>query len=405
MRYCCAACGGLWRNADKADFLPRGRWVATAVPKQPNSRSFHISSLLSPVGMRSWVSIVYEWLAAKDDPMKLKAFVTTVLGETWVQRGVAPRPEKIHARAEGYVAGTLPESARPLIVTVGVDVQDSCLHAEVVAWGRDAESWSLEFLTFESNNDAGTADLHCDAWRALDALISSHPVGLMVHHALVDEGGGHGGRTEIVRAFCEAHYPRVHPVKGDSSAGRSAENRIFTRREIAAHSVKAVHLNVDYMKELLFGYLARGTADGLPPREPFAGFCHFPISYGDDFYRQLVSEEKVVEKGRDGARVVKWRKMHAKNHALDCRVYAMGALFVLFDARRRELVEQGQALQAEKYGWREFWDDAEKFYGRRRTEAPERRTNNNGQARPDSTGAGRRTHGGSRSRESLRVAT
>jgi phage terminase large subunit GpA-like protein len=311
-------------------------------------RGYHLSALYAGVGMRTWFDIITEWLGVGDDTAKLRTFITLSLGETFEERGVAPRPDRIKARAEGYRAGTLPEGARPLIVTAGADVQDDRIEAEVVAWGRDFESWSIIYLVFWGD----TADLSSPAWEGLHLALNAKHADQIIHAVLVDEGGH---RTEQARLFCERFDFNVHPVKGESGGARGT-GRLFTRREVAGHRVQTIALNVDYCKEVIYGHLAKGTPDGKPPREPFPGFAHFPIDYGDAYYKGLTAEEKFLQRGRDGRNTVRWRQVHKRNEPLDCRTYSYGALVTLFDDAKRQ---RGSEDPEEQYGWKQFWDEIE----------------------------------------------
>ena len=139
-------CRHPWKNADKDTFLERGEWRPSTAPMTPHMRSFHISSLYSMA--EDWDSVCQEWIKAKDDPSALRTFVNTYLGETWKESGTAPTVETAEKRKGGYTSekwdwGTkvmrpcvLPESARPLMVTVGADVQLNRIAVEVVAWGK-----------------------------------------------------------------------------------------------------------------------------------------------------------------------------------------------------------------------------------------------------------------------------
>ena len=110
--------------------------------------------------------------------------------------------------------------------------------------------------------------------------------------------------------------------------------------------------SADHFKELFYGQVTRGTADGRPPTKPFPGFCHFPIDYDSAHYRQLMAEELVDEILKTGARRRIWKQIHGRrNEALDCRVYALAALFVV-QGIRKEGIEKATDR---KYGWKDFW--------------------------------------------------
>ena len=359
--YECEKCGGHWVESDKINFMEKGKWIPTAIPREPNYRSYHISALYSMT--TSWEQICKEFLQAKDEPAKLRVWINTALGETWVEKGEAPRPDIIRNRAEFYEINSLPANARPLVVTIGADVQDNRIEAEVVAWGRGAESWSIEYFRFYCDDgDGGTANPESKAWSEFMNCVYAKHAGLLATKILIDEGGGHEGRTTIVRSFCEKFdYQKVQPVKGASFTWiNSKENvSVFRRRISLGFSVETIALNVDLMKETIYNHLNRGTASGQPPEKPFDGYCHFPKEYDKNHYDELASEERYIDYTPAGDRVVRWRQIYIRNHVLDCRSYALGALYVVFDEAKKEYkAEKGKDAE---YGWPDFWIQAEQI--------------------------------------------
>ena len=113
VRYSCVYCDALWSNNDKAWFLPRGEWRPSAVSREPGMRSYHVSALYAGLGMRTWENIIQEWISVGDDVARLRAFITLTLGQSFEERGWAPRPERIMAHREGYSVGTLPGDCPP----------------------------------------------------------------------------------------------------------------------------------------------------------------------------------------------------------------------------------------------------------------------------------------------------
>jgi phage terminase large subunit GpA-like protein len=91
-RLACTGCGTLLEERHKPEMLGRGEWRPTAAG-DGRTAGFHLSSLYSPLGWKSWVQCVAEFLQAKDDPSRLKTWVNTVLGETWEERGDSVEPE------------------------------------------------------------------------------------------------------------------------------------------------------------------------------------------------------------------------------------------------------------------------------------------------------------------------
>lgn len=75
-RLLCESCGSLIEESHKTWMLERGQWKATS-EKNRRTAGFHLSSLYSPLGWRSWAAIAQEFLASKNDPAKLKTWVNT----------------------------------------------------------------------------------------------------------------------------------------------------------------------------------------------------------------------------------------------------------------------------------------------------------------------------------------
>lgn len=337
VRYECAECGGTWKNDDKAWFLNRGEWRATASPAEPGFRSFHLSSLYSPIGFRPWESIAQEWLQVKDDPARLRVFINTVLGETWQERGEAPRWERIMLRREEYATGSLPADARPLILTLGADVQADRIEAEIVAWGDGKESWSVGYYVL----DGDTSDLAGRAWRGLGDLLAAEYAGRTITMALIDAGF----RTSTVYQFCEQFSAGVMPCMGESA--QAWGRRLFAVRDVPGYATRRVDIQTGQLKAELYGYLQRGVpAEG---QDYPAGYCHFPIEYGEKHFKQLTAEERTKERTRSGAIRYVWKQIRERNEQLDARVYAMAALYVLAS------IVQDEISPDDPISWESFW--------------------------------------------------
>ena len=96
-------------------------------------------------------------------------------------------------------------------------------------------------------------------------------------------------------------------------AGRPSRNNIG--------KIPLFALGVDNLKRLLFSRLAI-QSEG-------AGYCHFPNDRPDEYFKQLAASEKIVTKFHKGFARREFVKIRTRNEALDCRVYAMGALAIL----------------------------------------------------------------------------
>jgi phage terminase large subunit GpA-like protein len=331
VHYECEHCAAKWTNDDKAYFLPRGEWRPTAQASEPGYRSYHLSSMYSPVGFRSWASGVQEFLKAKDDPTKLQTFINTFLGETWIDEHERPRIEAILTRERRYVAGTLPAEARPLFCTIGADVQADRIECEVVAWGRHKESWSIDYHVLPGD----TAEPESKCWADLREIIEAEHAGLPVNLAAVDSGY----RTDVVYEFADSFESGVHPVMGSDVI---AQNREYIKlMPVKGRQTGRIDINTNILKQEIYRYLNKEWIAGKDTR---AGFCHFPVDYKRKHYLQLTAE--VVKKDNKGRMM--FDNEGRRNEQLDCRVYALASLYAL-----KQVYEESVGASM---AWSDFWD-------------------------------------------------
>lgn len=362
VHYECAKCGRPWTNADKDWFLPRGEWRPSTRARKEWLRSYHVSALYAPKDMFGWADICQEWIDAQDDTSRLRIFVNTVLGETWIEYGEAPRTDKVVARINQneYPRGSLPASAKPLLVTVGVDVHPDRLECDIVAWGEGAESWSIDYRTIKVEPEGTTtAEPENPCWAKLHDLISSEHAGHIVNQVLIDCGYN----TSIVYQFCaNSEYERGHvmPVKGDPGLAKDKSAKTVLKfQPVDEYGIEAAHINADHFKGEIYSCINRGTPDGKVPSVPFPGFCHFPGDY-ERRYAQMLTAERVQYNVNVAGRTERQWVQQGRNEALDCRVYALAALYVLMKREAMAWAEFYRKQQIENppaYTWPIFWQE------------------------------------------------
>lgn len=319
--YYCEACGEAWEEVDRLRSLQKGKWRATK--PFTGHAGFKVSKLASP--WEPLAKIAAKFLSSKKSPEKLKVFVNTQLAETWKERGEAPEWERLYERRESYAIGTVPKGV--LFLTAGVDIQDNRIEAEVVGWGRDKQSWSVQTYVFEgstaSEKDAGVGGV----WAQLDALLNEtweneEGSTFSIRVMAVDSGF----RTQTVYNWCRRHpINRVIAVKGKESlqvlmnSGKTVDVKKGGQR--ISRGFKVFTVGVSIVKTELYGWLQLpAPLDGelYPP-----GYCHFP-EYDDTYFKQLTAEH-LITKISKGERHYIWEKIYERNEALDMRVYGRAA--------------------------------------------------------------------------------
>jgi phage terminase large subunit GpA-like protein len=318
----CIACGAFIEERHKIDMLARGEWRATA-PSSRLTAGFHLSSLYSPLGWKSWTECVAEFLEVKEDPFRLKTWVNTVLGETWEERGDSVEPDAVLARIERYPA-EVPRGVGILVASV--DVQGDRLECKVKGYGAGEESWLIAVTQF--HGDPGTTPV----WFELDRFLQqtfTHESGqkLKIECATIDSGGHH---TEQVYRFCKARLARrIFAVRGGNERGKEIVGKPTMHNR---YRTKLFTLCVDSAKDMIYSRLRIGT--------PGPGYMHLPEWTDAEYVAQLTAEKAIRKyvKGRGSVR--QWIKTRERNEALDLEVYCLAALYILGPVVIRTLPER-----------------------------------------------------------------
>lgn len=306
-RYICEDCGSEWDEPQRLRSIKQGEWVAGA--EFNGVAGFHISAMYSP-----WTSLadgVREFLEAKKQPATLKVWVNTYLGETWEEQGEQVDGYDLEQRAEDW-GDIVP--ADGLILTAGVDVQDDRLEAEIVAWGKEEESWSIAYKTIHGDPSGPIV------WRELDEFlygVYEHEFGeeMVVRATCVDSGGHH---TQAVYKYVSTREAkRVFAIKGVGGEGKPMVGKP-SKNNIG--KIKLFPVGVDTIKYELFSR--------FKITEPGPGYCHFPEGRDPEYYKQLTAE-KIATKYHKGFARREFVKIRTRNEALDVRVYAKAALALL----------------------------------------------------------------------------
>jgi phage terminase large subunit GpA-like protein len=332
--YQCEFNGCRIENWEKTKMLAEGRWTPTNDKhKDKKSVGFHLNALYSPVGWISWGELARDFLEAKKSPELLRSFVNTVLGETWRDRGEAPDWEKVYLKRKDYPMNSLPNGV--VFLTCGVDVQQDRLELEIVGWGRNKVSWSIDYRVLHGD----TASPDSEVWGRLQDILSEvweteNGAELPIKLMAVDSGYN----TQTVYQFCRKFTGgRVVPVKGQDSQTVAISTPkkvdITKKGKTLKSGLKLFSVGVSILKSELYGWLNLPLVKEDEP-EP-TGYCYFP-QYDEEFFRQLTAEELIVTYSK-GYRKFTWSKMRERNEALDCRVYARSASIILGIDRYRDV--------------------------------------------------------------------
>ncbi|WP_420587955.1 phage terminase large subunit family protein [Marivita sp.] len=341
--YHCAGCERPIAEHHKTQMLERGEWRATATSADPNAIGFHLSALYSPIGWKSWEQIARDWLAAQGSDEMLRAARNTLLGETWVESGDAPEWQRLADRREVFAA-QVPMGG--LFLTAGADVQKDRIEVDVWAWGRGLESWLVDHIVIPG----GPGDPVC--WQALTALLGqtwAHENGAVMPLAKLAIDTGY--ETSAVYAWARAQgISQVAPVKGLEGFNRATpvSGPTFVDATVNGRKLKRGArlwtVATATFKAETYRYLRLERPSEQDAPNP-AGMIHLPDWADSEWLKQLVAEQLVTIRNKRGFARQEWQKMRERNEALDTRVYARAAAWILgadrFDERMwRQLEKQ-----------------------------------------------------------------
>ena len=331
VRYVCEHCGGEHPLSIEGAVKASGLWVCKK-DGDPSSIGYWFNQWASPFAR--WDDTLQEWIAAGNDPTQKQVVTNTVFAEPWEGEGERVDTHVLQARCEPYAADVPTGVA---FITIGADVQQDRIEAEIVGWGSGEESWSLgyEILIGEPTGQEVWADL-ADLWRVPWSRVDGST--MRASAMCVDSGNW----SKNVYAWCKSQRTSsVIPIKGASPFGADAlAGTSRDRRRRAAKRARdgrpAEVIGVGQIKRIIMKRLA------IPAPGP--GYCHFPAGRDQEYFDQLTGERLVVDTKRGKRPVMAWQKIHPQVEALDCRVYAYAALMLAdIDLDRLTLQATGAA--------------------------------------------------------------
>lgn len=289
---------------------------------------FQAGKLFSPWPKDKPADIARKWIAAQGNEEMLQVWYNTQMGLPYRKHaGKEVRVDLLLARCEVWAAEVPDQVA---VITIGVDVQDYRVEIEVVGWGLNEESWSLDYHVIEGEFSDPELQALLDAylkrvWYRADGR------GFAPKAVCIDSGGHH---TQDVYKFCKARIGRrVWAIKGESAKNGQRSPVWPTKRPNSRNkaSYRPVIIGTNSAKDSI--------ALRLQKSDPGPGFMHFPVTRDVGYFEQLTAERSVV-KFSSGHKYRVWECRPGRaNEALDCRVYAYAAL--------QGLLHMGYRLNAE----------------------------------------------------------
>jgi terminase, large subunit len=314
--FVCGKNGCVITEDKKPGIIAAGKWVA----ERPftGHAGFHLWTAYSLFSNASWSNIVKEFLVAHKDPLLLRTFTNTTLGQSWEEKGTGRPWEELAARARRshYQRGSVPEGA--FLLFAGIDCHLDRLEWQVVGRGPEHRRYVIDYGTI------GRPISDADGQRHLDQLLERMFINwagraMQIALAAIDAGF----ETDSVLEYCRSRQRKLIAIRG--VAGDFTPRIAKVKRErnekygtLLKYRRNFFNIGVNTFKLQLYRDLEHDD-----PNAP--GYIAFPNNCEDRFFQELVSESRVAVK-RMGQTTWVWTKSdHAQNEQLDCAVYAAAA--------------------------------------------------------------------------------
>ncbi len=313
--YQCEANGCCIEEHHKPAMLAGGIWIPEN-PEVKNRRSYHISALYAPIGLGpSWLDLMIQFKRIHKDPLQLKTFINSNLGESWEDQTEKLKSNDLAKRTGGYTSGIIPPGC--LAITMGIDTQDKWIEYTRLGWGAEGRHWIIDQGQIVGDTVSPTV------WNELEAeihkpMVNSYGKSMKLVAAGIDS---RGHRTEQVKDFVmrTTLKIRVYSVQGSTTRiGRAiAQSGSYPNKtannKVIRQGYCVWNVGTEHCKDFIFSNLA---ADG--ERSDAERVFNFPEGLEETYYDGVLSETYDPEKKRYVQRL---GARYKRNEPLDTLVY------------------------------------------------------------------------------------
>jgi phage terminase large subunit GpA-like protein len=331
--YECENCHKQIPEKEKFNMVLHGEWRATK-PEVKGHAGFHLSEMISTFS--SWTEMVKDFLTTEKNRERLRVFINQRLGETFVEdKTLEVNEGELMHRCEDYT--DVPDGV--LVLTAGVDVQVDRLEVIILGWGKEYENWFIDRRVIVGSPERE------QTWKELDEFLAiprKHATGIELPawstYGLQCVAIDSGFSTQNVYRYVKSRQNRrFYAIKGDDGFRKPFIIKVGYDKRLRA---RYAAIGVDSIKVRIYDRLnLQRNAEGPTP-----GYMHFNRTCDQEFFDQLVAEQRKLVRNRAGFFEWKWMlKEGRRNEVLDCYVYNWAAIELLkpnFDALETKLKEK-----------------------------------------------------------------
>jgi phage terminase large subunit GpA-like protein len=362
--YICQLCDEFFTDRDKMDWLNKGEWRPTCVPKVETTRSYHISALYAPIGMDGWDKYVADFLQANPDGQPRKediwqVFVNECLGESYEPPGISLKSSALAINnTSDYKIGVVPEkisiahgNGRAVMITCAADLgglvaginstyDDVRLDWERKVWMESGSSYSLDHGSIGSFTPAhmGKKDEAREIWsydlskpnnvwkefiKIINTPVEVDGTGNKMGVAITGIDTGFAEHQAF--SFIDRCNYNVIGVKGDKEYKYTMRQDNTPIWKASSARSKLYIIRVGRQKDRLSEILQLRWDKGISANQP-PGFMNFPKPVGnmyglEGFFMHYEAEERKEDK--DGNYMWMKKTPTSQNHFFDVANYGL----------------------------------------------------------------------------------
>jgi len=304
--YCCQICGCIITDQHKIQMIKLGKWEIVEQRTQfPRKVAYWMNTLYSPFVRFS--EIAKEFLFTHKDPEAFQNFINSWLAEPWEDTKLKTNADVVLERQSDCKEFEVPDWA--VMLTGGVDVQETSLYWTIRAWGPYLTSQNIahgQALSFREVEHVMNAE-----------YLKSSGEAFMVNLCGVDSGD----QTDEVYEFCTLNSEWAIPVKGVGNSNNHFKISTINKVDSSAYGTRLLLVDGGKYKDIIASRMSRQNGQG-------SWMVHKDCDR--EYAEQVTAEHKINEK-KAGRVVQVWKPKtsHADNHYLDTEVYAFAAADVL----------------------------------------------------------------------------
>ncbi|MGB0973204.1 MAG: terminase gpA endonuclease subunit, partial [Mycobacterium sp.] len=231
---------------------------------------------------------------------------------------------QVHADGEPERENMVPSQVA--VLTSFTDVQNNRLETQVMGWGAGEEAWTIEYHVLYG--DPTAEPLWAELWELLSRQRYLERGGVdYIRSSAIDSGYAATSVYKFVAPRPIYMTPDGRNSYTWATKGRAGTGQVWPKKpgQSQLKNVPVYTVMVDDAKDIMSARLQN-------IEEPGPGYVHFPLDFGESYFRQLTAEQAFTRRDKKGFAHKVWelKKGRQRNEVWDTLVGNYAALCALY---------------------------------------------------------------------------